>query len=331
MREQAREQLERVRGRAARGRAGGRDRPAGRRRGSAASSPPCNQFLRSQAGAPGGATVLADQLEVDPGYEVAVAAALDGRLRAAVLADRAAAGDGARSRGSDGGRALVLDAGDACRADAPSRPRRCPGAERLADHIRGPEATVALARRLLRDAWVLDGLDALPDGFAGVAVTRGRTGVVRRDARAPPGGRGGRGARVGRTQPSRDPDPGQRGRRPQAETEARAGARAAGRGARRRSTPTPRARSTRTAPRSTSATRRRKRERRLARDDRAAAHGPGRRAAGGPAHAAAGRAVRGAWRARSGRARAHGPAGPHRAPAGGDRAGPGAAAGHRAA
>jgi chromosome segregation protein len=39
----------------------------------------CNQFLRSQTAAPGGAAVLADQLEVDPGYELAVASDRRGR------------------------------------------------------------------------------------------------------------------------------------------------------------------------------------------------------------------------------------------------------------
>jgi chromosome segregation protein len=131
-----------------------------------------NQFLRSQAGAPGGASVLSDQLEVDPGYEVAVAAALDGRLRAAVLEDRGAAGAVLDRAGVDGGRALVLDGGDAAQANAPSQPAPAPAAERLADHILGPERTVALARRLLRDTWLVDALDELPDAFAGVAVTR---------------------------------------------------------------------------------------------------------------------------------------------------------------
>ncbi len=171
MREQARQRLESVRGqlREAERAVEAARREAARVGGELAA---VNQFLRTQAGAPGGATVLADQLEVDPGYEAAVAAALDGRLRAAVLADRVAAGAVLDRAGADGGRALVLDPDDRDEA-APTQAAPVPGAERLADHIRGPEAIVALARRLLRDAWVLDGLDALPAGFAGVAVTRG--------------------------------------------------------------------------------------------------------------------------------------------------------------
>ena len=51
-----------------------------------------NQFLRSHQGAPGGARSLADELTVTSGYELAVAAALDGRLGAALLDSRHAAG-----------------------------------------------------------------------------------------------------------------------------------------------------------------------------------------------------------------------------------------------
>ena len=177
-REQAREQLERVRGRLreAERAVEARRREAAQVGGELAA---VNQFLRSQAGAPGGATVLADQLDVDPGYEVAVAAALDGRLRAAVLDDRGAAATVLDRAGADGGRALVLDGVDPAQPHPahaqlhpPDGDPPAPGAQRLADHISGPDATVALARRLLRDTWVLDDLDHLPDAFAGVAVTR---------------------------------------------------------------------------------------------------------------------------------------------------------------
>jgi chromosome segregation protein len=132
----------------------------------------CNQFLRSQAAAPGGATVLADQLEVDPGYELAVAAALDGRLRAAVLADRAAAAALLDSAGADGGRALVLG-GEGGADHRASVPAPAMNAERLADHVRGAENASAVVRRLLADTWVVDSLDGLPGSFGAVAVTRG--------------------------------------------------------------------------------------------------------------------------------------------------------------
>src|SRR5579875_2200465 len=166
-----------------------------------------NQFLRVQAGRPGGAPALAEQLEVDPGYELALAAALDGRLGAAVVADLAAAGRVLDRAGAEGGRALVLgegspaaDAGEGAPAPGqepgrertetgapgegapvpgqePGRERTetgapVAGAERLADRLRGPAAAVALARTLLHDTWVVPSLDSLPAAFAGVAVTR---------------------------------------------------------------------------------------------------------------------------------------------------------------
>ncbi len=130
----------------------------------------CNQFLRSHGAAPGGAAVLADQLEVDPGYEHAVAAALDGRLRAAVLDDRAQAAALLDRVGADGGRALVRDPGDA--DAAPTQPSPATGAELLVEHVRGPAQTLAVARRLLRDTWVVEDLEGLPERFTGVAVTR---------------------------------------------------------------------------------------------------------------------------------------------------------------
>ena len=66
-----------------------------------------NQFLRSPDRAARWRPALADELEVDSGYELAVAAALDGRLRAAVVADRRDAGGAARPRRRRG-RACVI-------------------------------------------------------------------------------------------------------------------------------------------------------------------------------------------------------------------------------
>jgi len=47
------------------------------------------------------------------------------------------------------------------------------GARRLLDLLSGPAEVVELAARLLSDAWVVERLEDLPSGFAGVAVTRG--------------------------------------------------------------------------------------------------------------------------------------------------------------
>ncbi|MDQ6815971.1 MAG: AAA family ATPase [Actinomycetota bacterium] len=129
------------------------------------------QFLRSQGDSARGAT-LAGELEVDAGYELAVAAALDGRLGASVVSDRDSAETLLDQAGADGGRALVLDApGD---VDAPSEPKApAAGATPLAARVHGSGPSVSLARMLLRDTWVIGSLDSLPEKFGGVAVTPG--------------------------------------------------------------------------------------------------------------------------------------------------------------
>jgi chromosome segregation protein len=126
-----------------------------------------NQFLRSQTAALGGASTLADRLEVEPGHELALAAALDGRLRASIAADRAEAASMLGRAGADGGRALVAPS----QAPEPAGEPPVPGATRLLDLIRGPADAVALARVLLRDTWLVESLDDVADSFAGVAVT----------------------------------------------------------------------------------------------------------------------------------------------------------------
>jgi chromosome segregation protein len=131
-----------------------------------------NQFLRSHAGSNDGAAALADKLEVESGYELALAAALDGRLGAALAADRDLAGELLDRAGADGGRALVLGrATTDGRAPAASPP--ISRATRLIDHVRGPDDALALAGALLADTWVVESLEGLSESFAGTAVTRG--------------------------------------------------------------------------------------------------------------------------------------------------------------
>jgi chromosome segregation protein len=148
-----------------------------------------NQFLRAHAGAPGGAPALADALEVDAGYELALAAALEGRLRAAVVADRAGAAALLERAGRDGGSALVAGASAAAAKSAATAP--CPGATRLLDHVRGPRETLALVAPLLAATWVVDDVDAVVERFDGTAVTRsGRVwfGAWRELRQVPAGG-----------------------------------------------------------------------------------------------------------------------------------------------
>jgi chromosome segregation protein len=140
-----------------------------------------NAFLLSHQSAPGGARSLADALSVDAGYELAVAAALDGRLGAALVADRATAATLLDKAGRDGGRVLVVGAGGTGSAGSDDRPQHgdgaepsaaIPAADRLVDRIRGDDEAASLARALLRDVWVVESVEAVPESFTGVAVTR---------------------------------------------------------------------------------------------------------------------------------------------------------------
>jgi len=152
-----------------------------------------NQFLRSHAGVGGAGgdapRALSDALEIEPGYELALAAALGGRLDAALVADMAGATALLDRSGQDGGAALL--AGEAATAGssepdaatedsratsppaAPNGQSPAPGAVLLPRLLSGSGPAVELARRLLADAWVVDSLDGLREGFAGTAATRG--------------------------------------------------------------------------------------------------------------------------------------------------------------
>jgi chromosome segregation protein len=148
-----------------------------------------NQFLRSHASGSAGGRSLADELEVDVGYELALAAGLGGRLGAAIVEDLAAARRLLEKAGADGGRALVADS-SAPGVTRSTRPP-APGARHLGDMVRGPEPALTLARRLLANTWVVEDLEQLPPGFVGVVVTRaGRAwfGFTRELRQAPHGG-----------------------------------------------------------------------------------------------------------------------------------------------
>jgi chromosome segregation protein len=134
-----------------------------------------NQFLRGharvgdeRADAP---KALSEELRVQDGYELALAAALGGRLDAALVADVAGAQALLDGVGPDGGAALLLGDESTDAGQAPSS-EPVADARRLVDLLSGPPAVLALAARLLGDAWVIERLEDLPHGFAGVAVTR---------------------------------------------------------------------------------------------------------------------------------------------------------------
>jgi chromosome segregation protein len=148
------------------------------------------QFLRTASSAPPGSSTLADSLDAEPGYELALAAALGPRL-AAALVDDLPAGERLLDRaGEKGATALVAGAASGLAAGpGPAsvdlvgpRPTNStlgaeaaagpPGAESLLARVTPRPAVAGLAERLLRGVWVVDSLDALPPSFAGVAVTR---------------------------------------------------------------------------------------------------------------------------------------------------------------
>jgi chromosome segregation protein len=128
-----------------------------------------NQFLRIAGGAPGGAVALTDQLSVEPGYELALAAALGPRAGAAVVDT---VPDGERlldGSGDEGGYVLVAESGSAAAVGSPPTG----DAERLLDRVGMDGAGSRLAERLLADVWVVGSLADVPSDFPGTAVTRG--------------------------------------------------------------------------------------------------------------------------------------------------------------
>jgi chromosome segregation protein len=136
-----------------------------------------NQFLRGHARVggeqPGSAKALSEELRVRDGYELALAAALGGRLDAAVVEDVAGAEAVLDRAGPDGGSALLASSGPAHAATSTETVEPTPGAQRLMDLLSGPPLVLELARRLLADAWVVERLEELPADFAGIAATRG--------------------------------------------------------------------------------------------------------------------------------------------------------------
>jgi chromosome segregation protein len=130
-----------------------------------------NQFLARASAAPGGTHALAEDLGVEPGYELAVAAALGPLLGAGLVDDLAEGEKLLDSASRDGAVALV-------RSLAPSGPVGVAGppidnARPLLSLVKPSDSVKPLAERLLRNAWLVETLDGVPRGFSGVAVTQG--------------------------------------------------------------------------------------------------------------------------------------------------------------
>jgi chromosome segregation protein len=145
-----------------------------------------NQFLRSHARVDNGShppeegspKALSEELRVRDGYELALAAALGGRLSAALVRDVAGAEALLDRAGPDGGSALLADIGlgagfaeQSRRTSVDKSEPPVAGAERLLDLVRGPKAVMELAERLLADAWVVKRLEDLRPDFGGIAAT----------------------------------------------------------------------------------------------------------------------------------------------------------------
>ena len=222
----------------------------------------CNQFLRSQTAAPGGAAVLADQLEVDPGY----------RARRRRRARRAAASRGARRPRRRGRRCSTAPAPTAAAlwssirrmGAAPVEQRRLAAARRApspsAGTSTGRPSRAALARRAApaRRGWSRASIE-LPDCLRRGGRDPSGPGVVvpRRASSARPRPWARSACSPSATAARRSCAPAKRPRRPSSTPGARSSARRrrARRGRRRVAS----RRSTRTAPRSASATRRARR------------------------------------------------------------------------
>jgi chromosome segregation protein len=145
-----------------------------------------NQFLSSHArhggAGTGGTRALSEALQVSDGYELALTAALGGRLDAALVRDLNGATTLLDGAGPDGASALLAgDAADASAAQTPlvqgdatgeRRAPPAPGAVRLIELVSGSTAALTLARRLLDDAWVVERLQDVGEEFGGIAVTR---------------------------------------------------------------------------------------------------------------------------------------------------------------
>jgi chromosome segregation protein len=145
-----------------------------------------NRFLAGAPTALGGAKALADDLEVDPGYELAVSAALGSLMRAGLVANLEEGGELLDRHARDGGIALV-DRADQV-AVATENAQSPQAGERLLAHVRPGERSARIAQRLLANTFVVESFDGIPDSFTGTAVTRtgrvydGRTRALRQTA-----------------------------------------------------------------------------------------------------------------------------------------------------
>ncbi len=127
-----------------------------------------DQFLRGVA-ARRADGALAERIDVEPGYEQAVAAVLGHRLGASMVESLDEANALLDGRGEDGGAVLMARA-----ARTGATPAQAPhDAEPLLDKLRPRAGAESVLETLLRDVWVVSDLHAVGTDFRGIAVTRG--------------------------------------------------------------------------------------------------------------------------------------------------------------
>ncbi len=127
---------------------------------------------------------LSEELRIEDGFELALAAALGGRLDAALVEDVPGAQRILDRAGPEGGSAL-LAAGLSGSPEHRARAAAGAGARRLTDLLSGPAEVLELARRLLADAWVVDRLEDVPSRLR-ASPRPARAGLVRSVGRGPP-------------------------------------------------------------------------------------------------------------------------------------------------
>jgi len=125
-----------------------------------------DEFLSRHGEAPAGARLLSEGIETEPGAEAAVAAALGGRLGAAVVGSLGEGQELLSKLGDNGGSAVVAGAGAGDQGTPPS-----PGARPLASLVVSTGEIADLARALLAGSWLVDDLAQVPPGFRGIVVT----------------------------------------------------------------------------------------------------------------------------------------------------------------
>jgi chromosome segregation protein len=113
----------------------------------------------------GNPEALAGMLEAGSGLERAVSAVLGERLRASIVGSVSEGVE--RLAGAEGAARALITSGTAKSASEPPKD----GARLLLDLVGARGDAGPITERLLADAWLVDGLDDLADGFAGVAVT----------------------------------------------------------------------------------------------------------------------------------------------------------------